>query len=113
MALASGRLRHKVELQEQAQTQDPVSGEILVTWQTIARPWAAIEPLSARDFIAAQAQQSEVRGRITIRRRADINASMRIVHRGLIYRILGVLNDPESGLEYQTLPVSEGVRLED
>lgn len=112
MSLAAGRLRHQVELQEQMQTQDAQTGEVLVAWQTIARPWAAIEPLSARDFIAAQAQQSEVRARITIRRRTDINASMRIVHRGLVYRILGVLNDPESGFEFQTLPVAEGVRLD-
>lgn len=88
------------------------NGDVTTDWQTIARPWAAIEPLSARDFISAQAQQSEVRGRITIRRRADINASMRVLHRGLIYRILGVLSDPESGLEYQSLPVSEGVKLD-
>ena len=87
------------------------NGDVTTGWQTIARPWAAIEPLSARDFIAAQAQQSEVRGRITIRRRENINASMRILHRGLAYQILGVLNDPESGLEYQTLPVAEGVKL--
>ena len=87
------------------------NGDVTTEWQTIARPWAAIEPLSARDFISAQAQQSEVRGRITIRRRENINASMRILHRGLAYQILGVLNDPESGLEYQTLPVSEGVKL--
>lgn len=110
MALASGRLRHKVELQEQVQEQD-TNGDVTTRWQTIARPWAAIEPLSARDFISAQAQQSEVRGRITIRRRENINASMRILHRGMAYHILGVLNDPESGLEYQTLPVSEGVKL--
>lgn len=112
MALASGRLRHQVELQEQVQTQDPVTGEILVTWQTIARPWAAIEPLSARDFIAAQAQQSEVRGRITIRRRADINASMRFVHRGMKYQIFGIMPDPVSGLEYMVCMTGEGVRLE-
>lgn len=110
MALASGRLRHKVELQEQVMAQD-TNGDVTTDWQTIARPWAAIEPLSARDFISAQAQQSEVRGRITIRRRENINASMRFLHRGMAYQILGVLNDPESGLEYQTLPVSEGVKL--
>lgn len=111
MAQAAGKLRHKVELQEQQVEQDPVTGEMLTTWVTIARPWAEIVPLSAREFIAASAEQSEVRARITIRRRADVNASMRIVHRGLAYNILGVLADPVSGLEYQTLPVSEGVRI--
>lgn len=111
MAQAAGKLRHQVELQEQRIAQDPNTGEMLTTWVTIARPWAEIVPLSAREFIAAGAEQSEVRARITVRYRQEINASMRVVHRGLAYNILGVLADPVSGLEYLTLPVSEGVRV--
>lgn len=34
---------------------------------------------------------------------------MRITHRGKVYNIAGVLPDNMSGLEYITLPVSEGV----
>ena len=112
MAQAAGKLRHRVELQEQQIAQDPNTGEMLSTWVTIACPWAEIVPLSAREFIAASAEQSEVRARIVIRYRQDVNASMRIVYRGLAYNILGVLADPVSGLEYLTLPVSEGVRLD-
>lgn len=111
MAQAAGKLRHRAELQEQQVEQDLVTGEMLTTWVTIARPWAEIVPLSAREFIAASAEQSEARARITIRYRQDVNASMRIVHRGMAYNILGVLADPVSGLEYLTLPVSEGVRV--
>nr|WP_273544281.1 phage head closure protein [Luteimonas saliphila] len=104
-------MRHRIELQAPVTTQDPITGEMETTWQTYARVWAEIVPLSAREFIAASAEQSEVRGRITIRRRADVNASHRAVHRGMAYDILGVLADPVSGLEYQTLPVSEGVKV--
>jgi len=110
MALASGRLRHKVELQELLQFQDS-NGDVTTEWQTIARPWAAIEPLSARDLIAAQAVQSEVRGKITIRRRENINASMRFLHRGMAYQIFGIMPDPVSGLEYQVALTGEGVKL--
>lgn len=110
MALAAGKLRHRVELQDRVTTQNPNTGEMETAWQTVARVWAEITPLSAREFIAAGAEQSEVRARFTIRRR-DVSASMRILHRGLAYDILGVLPDPESGLEYITLPVSEGVRV--
>lgn len=73
--------------------------------------YAQIVPSSAREFIAANAQQSEVRGRIVIRSRSDIDATMRIIHRGMAYQILGVLPDPVNGLEYMTLPVSQGVRV--
>ncbi|KPB96501.1 Head-tail adaptor protein [Pseudomonas syringae pv. maculicola] len=34
---------------------------------------------------------------------------MRALHRGRIYNIHGALPDAKSGLEYLTLPVSEGL----
>lgn len=111
-AVAAGLLRHKVQLQAPQIAQDPDTGEMVKTWVTIAEPWAQIVPSSAREFIAASAEQSEVRGRIVIRYRGDVDASMRIVYRGKWYAILGVLEDAESGLEHLTLPVAEGVRLE-
>lgn len=111
MALQAGRLRHKVQLQEPQTTQDPNTGEMVVTWVTIAEPWAAVEPASVSAFIAAAAAQSEVKGQIVIRKRSDINATMRFVHRGKAYQILGLLDDKESGLEYTTCLVSEGVRV--
>lgn len=70
--------------------------------------WAAIEPLSAREFVQSAAGQSEVTARITIRTR-DILATDRIAYRGVVYNIRGVLPDKESGLEYITLPVGTGV----
>jgi SPP1 family predicted phage head-tail adaptor len=110
MALAVGRLRHRVELQAPVETQSS-SGSVSTAWVTQATVWAAIEPLSAREFIAAQSTQSQVNARIVIRRRSDITAKWRVLHtvRGTIYNIHGVLSDPDSGLEYQTLPVSTGV----
>lgn len=47
--------------------------------------------------------------RITIRYRQDIDATWRVVHGGKFYNVEGVLADKDSGLEYQTLPVSQGV----
>ena len=110
MSLAAGKLRHRVILQEQQSVQDTL-GEMIVNWVEIARPWAAVEPLSAREFVASAAGQSQVTARITIRYRAGVNATQRILHRGKIYNIEGVLADKESGLEYLTLPCSEGVNL--
>lgn len=108
--MRAGDLRHRILFQRlepgvDPETQEPVPG----AWVDVVTLYAAIEPLSARDFIAAQAVQSEVVGRIVIRRRTDITAAMRGVYRGRIYNIHGVLPDPKSGLEYLTLPYSEGV----
>jgi SPP1 family predicted phage head-tail adaptor len=107
--MQSGRLRHKVSLQQLTETQNQETGAMVKAWIEVAEVWARIEPLSAREFIAASATQSEVTARITIRYRAGVTAKMRIVYRDKIYNIAGVLADPKSGLEYLTLPVSEGV----
>lgn len=108
--MRAGDLRHRIQFQKlvsgmNPETHEPLPGE----WVDVVKVWAAIEPLSAREFIAAQAAQSEVVGRLVIRRRNDIKAQMRGVYRGQIYNIQGVLPDPKSGREYLTLPYSEGV----
>lgn len=110
MSLKAGRLRHRVDIQSKSNVQDPVTGEITTTWvNTWTSVPASIEPLSAREFIAAQAVQSMVTARITLRYRVGLDASMRIVHNGTIYNPAGFLGDPDSGLEHVTIPCSQGV----
>ncbi|NWA25507.1 phage head closure protein [Pseudomonas gingeri] len=108
--MRAGDLRHSIQFQAlkagvDPETQEPTPG----AWVDIVKLWSAIKPLSGREFIAAQAVQSEVVGRLVIRRRPGITASMRGVYRGEIYNIQGVLPDPDSGLDYLTLPYSLGV----
>lgn len=107
--MRAGKLRHRVTIQAPGMTQDPNTGEMLTGWADWATVQASVEPLSAREFIAAQAAQSEVTARIVIRYRDGVLPTMRILHRGLIYNIQGVLPDADSGREYITLPVSAGV----
>lgn len=118
MPIAAGRLRHRVRIERLVPVldtdgetiQDPDTGEVLREWILLGEAWAAVEPLSAREFIASQETQSKVEARITIRRQDYIvNAADRIVHGVRIYNVLGVLEDPDSGLEYTTLPCSRGV----
>lgn len=110
--VASGKLRHWVQLQAPGTTQDPDNGEMVEHWTTIAEFWAEVIPSSAREFMAANAEQSEVRGRMTVRYREDVDATMRVIHRGKWYAILGVMEDAESGREHLTLMTAEGVRLD-
>lgn len=107
--MKAGDLRHRVSIQQDQAVQDLESGDMTRSWVETGKAWAAIEPLSAREFIAAQASQSKVTTRITIRYRAGINHTMRLAHNGRIYNIEGALADKDSGLEYLTLPCSEGV----
>lgn len=106
--IAAGRLRNRVSLQRYEATQDPDTGDTIQQWVEAAKIWAAIEPISGREFIAAAASQSKVTTRIVIRYRT-VTHDMRIVHGEKIYNIEGVLPDKDSGIEYITLVASEGV----
>ncbi|PIF22183.1 MULTISPECIES: phage head closure protein [Pantoea] len=107
--MRAGILKHKIDLQSHEDVQDPVTGEITEIWETQASVWAEVAPLSGREFIAANAIQSEIRVRITIRYRDDVNSDWRILFRGQIYNIAAILPDLWSGLDYLTLPCTEGV----
>lgn len=112
--MKAGRLRHRVDIEERTQVQDPNTGAPVEKWVSFASNVpAAIEPLSAREFVASQAVNSEVSARITLRWRPGLRDTMRIVHikRGErhVYDIEGRLADKDSGLDYVTLAVSRGV----
>ncbi|MBN5310471.1 phage head closure protein [Serratia marcescens] len=107
--MQAGKLHHRITLQKPVKVQNPETGSVENIWQNLAQLWAEVSPLSAREFVAAQAMQNSVTTRITIRYRQDIEPKYRILFRGKIFNIEGILSDPESGLEYLTLPCSEGV----
>lgn len=110
MNIGAGELIHRIRIERPRYTQNDTTGERTVRWLTFADDVPArVTPLSAREFIAAQATQSKVTARIVLRYREGLNATMRVVHRGSIYNIEGVLADNKSGLEWVTLPVSAGV----
>lgn len=114
MAFDPGKLRHRIKIERPVITQDQNSGAPITTWTELATVWAGISHLSGRDLIAAQAEDSKVMGRIMIRYRDDVTDKMRLVHeaKGDIYNIEGLLADPDSGLEYITIPVSLGVKYQ-
>lgn len=113
MNLPAGDLRHRVTIQQPVYTQDQETGDMVPSWGEVANVWAKVAPLSAmqyREQIMADAPQSRIVARITIRHRDDVTAKMRVIHRGKAYQIEAVLPDPVSGLEYLTLAVSEGTQ---
>ena len=108
---AAGSLNHYVTIERSVYAQDSGTGEMVKTWATLAKVWAQIVPLSGREFMASAAEQSEVRGRIVIRWRDDVEAGQRITYRGKHHAILAALPDMKSGVEHLSLMVAEGVRL--
>lgn len=113
MAVDPGQLRHRVAIQQKVVTgQDPDTGAQIYDWATVAG-WEAVPaqivPMSVNEYVAGQQIQSKVTGRIMMRYRAGLMASMRIVHKSTVYNIEGLLPDPDSGIEWITIPVSSGV----
>jgi SPP1 family predicted phage head-tail adaptor len=107
--IAAGRLRHRIRIEAQVVHVNSSGEQDMSAWEEVATVWAAIEPLSARESMIAEQTQSKVNARIVIRARDDIRASMRAVHGSTVYNIEGVIRDPDSGLEWITLPCSTGV----
>lgn len=111
--MQAGKLRHRIDIEEQATPRDPVTGEYGEPQWTARWPKcpARVEPLSARDLVAAKAAQSEATARMVIRYRVGVLPTMRIVYRGEVYSIEGPpLEDDKSGQEYLTILVSKGVK---
>lgn len=122
MSIQAGRLRHRVRIEEKRYLldsngdawQDPQTGATREEWTLVATVWAAIEPVSAREFVQSQAMQSQVTTRIVIRYRDGMHAAMRLVHvrtgrPDVVYNPAAFLADKDSGLDYLTAPCSQGV----
>lgn len=85
-----GKLRHRVTIESSSASRDEFGGEVL-TWATVATVWAAVEPLSGREFLDARRQEAEVSTRIRIRYRAGLVPGMRVTWGDHIYDILAVI----------------------
>lgn len=108
--MRAGKLRHRVDIQVKQQSQNPENGEPVDEWVPAWKKCpAAVEPVSGREFIAGQATQSVVTGRVIIRYRPGVTTDMRVLYRGLIHNIQAVLPDSGSGKDNMTLLVSAGV----
>lgn len=111
-SLRAGSLRHRIEIQYPSYAQDQY-GAMTPEWKIFATVWAAIEPVSAREFVSAMAEQAKVDARIVIRHLANLTADMLIVHGDQVYDIKGILPDMDSGQKYITMPVSFGIRIDE
>ena len=108
----AGKLNKRVSIEESVAVSPAVNefGEPNVVWDELAEVWAAMEPLTGREFWAQQQVQSEITVRIRIRYRDDIVAGMRVVYNQAIYMIKNVI-DPLEKHEELHLMCSEGVRV--
>lgn len=86
--MRAGRLRHRITLQINEPTADGYGGQTANWTSTIRGIPAAIEPLNGRELIAAQAVQSDINVKISMRYMTGITAAMRLLDQdGTVYDI--------------------------
>ncbi len=97
--MMAGRLRKSVRFQTRDTSVDSF-GQQVTTWIDAFSTRASIEPLTVREQFAAQAVQSEISHRITVRYRPELAnptsvAAMRVVYGTRVFNIIGALNIDE------------------
>jgi SPP1 family predicted phage head-tail adaptor len=106
-----GGMRHFMTFENKVSEFDS-DGATVETWEPAfggRQISVEIAPLSGRELIAAQAVQSKVTTRLKVRYRPGFSASMRGLHRDVIYDIAAVVPDSKSGIDWINLLVSSGV----
>lgn len=89
--MTPGQLNQRVTVERVTLTQDDY-GAPVEAWATLATVWAAVEPLSGREYMLSLSAQSEVTTRIRMRYRPGITSADRVIHEGTVYGITSVID---------------------
>lgn len=95
MGLRAGWLNERVTLQRQTATPDGQGGSTLA-WAnltTVPTVWAKVRQLSGTEGAEAAITKARARYEVTIRRRADVRASDRVLRGATILTIVAPPND--------------------
>lgn len=101
--MKAGRLDQRVTIQRRTEEVDDWGQPLPSAWADHASVWAAVEPLSGREFIAAQAAMSETTARITMRWIPGIDSGMRVIHGADTYGIDTVIHLKSARRELQLM----------
>ena len=97
--MKAGDLDQRIRVERLQGGFDELGQPLPDTWAHLFDCWAAVEPLTGREYIAAQALQSEVTTRIRMRFRPWMTAQDRVIHGGKTYNIVSVIDVRSQGRE--------------
>ena len=111
MSVRAGQLRHRVTIEKYMKGGRDDDGYNLPSqWVFYRKLWAKVTPLSSKDLMSAQAEQSEVTARMMVRYNTEIDTTMRVIWKGRTYAIDSEgLDDNEDGMTYTTFNLSSGI----
>lgn len=103
--MRAGRLSHRIKFQRR-QAGDDSFGSPNGEWQDLAECWAAVEPLTGREYFAAQQVQADTAVRITIRYQTSLSGLTtkdRVVFGNRTFDIRSVIDVRERHTELQVM----------
>lgn len=111
MGVRAGQLRHRVTIESyNSGGRDENGFETPATWIEHSKLWAKVTPLSSKDLLSAQAEQSEVTARMMVRYNTKIDTTMRVIWKGRTFAIDSEgLDDNEDSMTYTTFNLRSGV----
>lgn len=102
------RLRHRVAIQEQVETQDSNTGAYSIAWENVILDSYVLDAVPAevltgagREMIEAGAVQGEIAARINLRWFPNLTQAMRIVWDGKVFNIHSIETDLTGRQEYR------------
>ena len=90
-----GKMRHRITFQQFSGTLDDFGDPLQAdddNWADVATTWAAIDPISGREFYAAEQSQSEVSHKIRCRYRTGLDTAMRITYGKRRFKIISLID---------------------
>ena len=64
-------------------------------WANVVQVWASVEPLTGKEFFAAQQLNAEITFKVIMRHRPGIKPEMRVIFGARVFEILAVMNTEE------------------
>lgn len=108
--MRAGKLRHLVTIQSRTEGTNSFN-EPRPVWKDFATVYASIEPLSGREFFAAQQAQSDITHRVRMRYVAGVTAKHRIVFGDRVFDIAAPpRNVDERNIELELQCVEHGLK---
>ena len=90
--MQAGKLDQRVTVERLQGGVDELGQPLPDTWAPLFTCWAAVEPLTGREYLAAQAAVSEVTAKIRMRFRPWMTAQDRVIHNGTTYNIVSLID---------------------
>lgn len=102
-----GNLSERVTIEQQTTVSDGAGGRSRA-WSALATVWADVRPKAGRERAQAAGLEAPATYEFTLRRRADLTESMRLVWRGVAFNIRFIALPPGAA-QYMTLDAERSV----